>query len=89
MISVLRRGVQIPVNPAFAMTVNKAQGQTLKGMVGVYLNTSPLSHGQLYVAASRSDRPDGFLVLIPGRTDAATPAVTKDIVWPDVLDSHH
>jgi hypothetical protein len=68
------------------MTVNKAQGQTLKGMVGMYLNTSPFSHGQLYVAVSRSDRPDGFRVLIPGRTDATNPAVTKDIVWPEVLD---
>ena len=43
---------QFPVRPAFAMTINKAQGQTLQHM-GLYLSKSVFSHGQLYVALSR------------------------------------
>ena len=35
----------------FALTINKAQGQTLK-RVGIYLETACFGHGQLYVAAS-------------------------------------
>ena len=40
---------QFPLRPAFGMTINKAQGQTLR-MAGLYLPTHPFSHGQLYVA---------------------------------------
>ena len=41
-----------PLRPAFAMTINKAQGQTLR-MAGLYLPTQNFSHGQLYVAMTR------------------------------------
>ena len=41
-----------PVRPAFAITSNKAQGQTLSH-VGIYLKQGFFSHGQLYVAMSR------------------------------------
>ena len=43
---------QFPVTPAFAMTINKSQGQTL-GTVGLYLAKNVFTHGQLYVALSR------------------------------------
>ncbi|XP_055306515.1 ATP-dependent DNA helicase pif1-like [Sitodiplosis mosellana] len=43
---------QFPVIPAFAMTINKSQGQTFD-RVGVLLRRPVFTHGQLYVAASR------------------------------------
>ncbi|EEH50877.1 uncharacterized protein MICPUCDRAFT_9667, partial [Micromonas pusilla CCMP1545] len=44
---------KFPVRPAFAMTVNKSQGQTIRGRVGVLLPEPVFSHGQMHVAASR------------------------------------
>ena len=46
------RRLQFPVRLAFAMSINKAQGQSLK-VAGVNLATPCFSHGQLYVACSR------------------------------------
>ena len=43
---------QFPVRLAFAMTINKSQGQSVKN-VGIDLRTPVFSHGQLYVALSR------------------------------------
>jgi hypothetical protein len=40
---------QSPLQLAFIMTINKAQGQTMK-IVGIYLHELVFTHGQLYVA---------------------------------------
>ena len=49
---VLRRR-QFPVRLAWAMTINKAQGQTFE-KVGIHLEEPVFTHGQLYVAFSRA-----------------------------------
>ncbi|KAI8530170.1 hypothetical protein RHMOL_Rhmol11G0034800 [Rhododendron molle] len=43
---------QFPVHLAYAMSINKSQGQSVK-FVGVDLRTPVFSHGQLYVVLSR------------------------------------
>ncbi|KAG2209273.1 hypothetical protein INT47_005565 [Mucor saturninus] len=60
---------QFPIRPAFAMTINKSQGQTLDS-VGLYLPTPVFSHGQLYVALSRVKRPSDIKILIPAEISA-------------------
>lgn len=49
--SIRRR--QLPMIPAFAVTVHKSQGQTLS-KVGLYITTPMFTHGQLYTALSRT-----------------------------------
>ncbi|XP_024893165.1 uncharacterized protein LOC112468279, partial [Temnothorax curvispinosus] len=44
--------LQFPIRLAFAMSINKAQGQSL-AVAGINLNEPCFSHGQLYVACSR------------------------------------
>ncbi|KAG3230955.1 hypothetical protein PI124_g23949 [Phytophthora idaei] len=57
------RRKQFSVQPAFAMTINKAQGQTEQNL-GLYLSTPCFSHGQLYVALSRVTSRSKFKALI-------------------------
>ena len=45
------------------MTLNKAQGQTLK-KVGLYLSTPVFSHGQYYVGLSRAGSFESVVVLV-------------------------
>nr|XP_045088974.1 uncharacterized protein LOC123497090 [Aegilops tauschii subsp. strangulata] len=54
---------QFPIRLSFAMTINKAQGQTIP-IVGVYLPNPVFSHGQLYVALSRATVKRNIKILI-------------------------
>ena len=80
---------QFPIAPAFAMTINKAQGQSLD-RVGVYLPTPVFAHGQLYVAISRATSPESLYVATgDGKTpllDGTTATCTENIVYKEVLE---
>ncbi len=58
---VYRRYSQIPLLPAWAMTVHKAQGQTVRGPLAV--ESDCFAPGQLYVALSRVTRLDDLHLL--------------------------
>ncbi|XP_044588797.1 uncharacterized protein LOC123267978 [Cotesia glomerata] len=47
--------LQFPMKACYTMTINKAQGQSLK-IAGIDLRNDCFSHGQLYVAFSRKDK---------------------------------
>jgi hypothetical protein len=72
---------QFPVRLAFAMTINKAQGQSVN-WVGIDLRVPVFSHGQLYVALSRATSSDRIRVLFP---DDEPGTRTLNIVYPEVL----
>ncbi|GBO38042.1 hypothetical protein AVEN_217636-1 [Araneus ventricosus] len=48
---------QFPLIPAYTMTINTLQGQTFD-RAGIYLDEPVFSHGQLYIALSRSSIPN-------------------------------
>lgn len=56
--------VQFPIRLAFAMSINKAQGQSLK-VAGINLENPCFSHGQLYVACSRVGNPNNLHIFAP------------------------
>jgi hypothetical protein len=83
------RRQQFPLRPAFAMTINKAQGQTLQ-TVGVYLPKPVFCHGQLYVAFSRCSSRWAVQVLVRGGSRAALNGApvgvyTSNVVYREVL----
>ena len=74
--------LQFPVRIAFAMTINKAQGQTLT-RVGVYLAQPCFSHGQLYVAGSRVGLPSHIRFAVA--SNASGEFWTANIVYKEAL----
>jgi ATP-dependent DNA helicase PIF1 len=80
---------QFPVHLAFAMTINKAQGQTLK-MVSIFLHKPVFTHGQLYVAMLRIGWPEGVKLLVTNgwkdaHEDAHVGVYTRNVVYTEVL----
>jgi hypothetical protein len=86
------RRQQFPIIPAFAMTINKSQGQTLEN-VGIFLTDAPFSHGQLYVAFSRCRSRENIVVHVAearprqGRLDPKFPlkVSTTNVVFREVF----
>ncbi|XP_074596266.1 uncharacterized protein LOC141851422 [Brevipalpus obovatus] len=85
------RRTQLPIRLAYAMTINKSQGQTFD-KVGLYLPNPVFSHGQLYVALSRVRRQSDIKVsIVAGRGQGVVPRstnvfYTQNIVYREILD---
>jgi PIF1-like helicase/Helicase len=76
---------QHPLRLAFAMSIHHSQGQTVDH-VGLDLRTSVFSHGQLYVAFSRTTSPENLKILLPDTDlDEMTSNTTTNVVYPEVL----
>jgi ATP-dependent DNA helicase PIF1 len=83
---------QFPIMLAFAMTINKSQGQTLQ-KVALYLPQPVFSHGQLYVGTSRTGDPNDLRVMILDRfgeqgsvvVNGVRRFLTKNIVFQEIL----
>ena len=76
------RRIQFPIRSAFAMTINKAQGATLK-KVGVYLNDPVFSHGQLYIALSRVASINDITVA----TNSSIQGITRNVVYHEIFNN--
>lgn len=81
---------QFPVSLAFAITINKSQGQTFDE-VGILLVEPVFSHGQLYVALSRSKSKDKTKIFIcesnvQGNIKNDGVIYTKNVVYKEILD---
>lgn len=70
--------LQFPVRLAFAMTINKSQGQSLE-VCGINLEFTCFAHGQLYVACSRVGKPSSLFIYAPQNK-------TKNIVYQKALN---
>ncbi|XP_026682517.1 substance-K receptor-like [Diaphorina citri] len=69
--------VQFPIKLCFAMTINKAQGQTLN-VAGIDLREDCFSNGQLYVACSRVSSSKDLVIFQPH-------GITANIVYKEIL----
>jgi ATP-dependent exoDNAse (exonuclease V), alpha subunit - helicase superfamily I member len=70
--------IQFPVKVLFAVTINKAQGQTFKH-IGIDLRQDCFTHRQLYVALSRPGFGENQYVLLPQENK------TKSIEYAEVF----
>ena len=74
---------QFPVRIAFAVTINKSQGQTLKE-VGIWLRQPAFNHGQFYVAVSRTGHPALLKIALKDQM-GRPPRHTDNVVYHEVL----
>ena len=72
---------QFPVRLAFALSINKAQGQSVQ-YIGLNLHIPVFAHGQLYVALSRATSSSNIKILLP---DDSTESLAHNVVYDEVL----
>ena len=79
--------IQFPLRLSYALTINKAQGQTFE-KVGIYLRRPCFSHGQLYVAFSRARSFRAIKLKVCGLLEqgyVGEKCFTKNVVYRQVL----
>ena len=74
------RQQQFPIRLAFAMTINKSQGQSL-AHVRLDLRSPVFSHGQLYVGLSRCTSGNRLKVLLKDIDNGQT----SNVVYKEIL----
>ncbi len=74
---------QFPLRLAYAMTINKSQGQTLSH-VGLHLADDVFWHGQLYVAFSRDKAPTNIKVQLPDTMHGRS-GLMRNVVYEEAL----
>ena len=78
---------QYPIRLAFAYTINKAQGQSLK-RAGVFIRAEGVyGHGQLYTGLSRVGEAGGVVVTVDGggKIPGLEGVYTPNVVYKEVL----
>ena len=73
---------QFPLKLAYALTINKSQGQTLD-FVGLDLSKEAFAHGHLYTGMSRAQMSNRLKILIDLDKEEST---VKNIVYKEVLE---
>lgn len=76
---------QLPLAVAFAITINKSQGQSLSE-VGIFLPRHVFSHGQLYLAISRVTSKKGLKILMVDK-DGKPQKKTMNVVFKEIFNS--
>eukprot|EP00973_Karenia_brevis_P042288 5852411-Karenia_brevis.AAC.1 len=83
------------------MTINKSQGQSIQGRLGIFLPSPVFAHGQLYVAFSRGVSFSNVRVLVennddekqrtiaPPLAECATKQFTVNVVDQELLSAAH
>jgi hypothetical protein len=74
---------QFPIQLAFAMTINKAQGQSVSH-ISLNLRTPVFAHGQLYVAFLQATSSECICVLLCDEHAIPTSS-TMNVVYKEIL----
>ena len=78
---------QFPIRPAFCITINKGQCQSLE-TVGIFLPSPEaiFGHGRLYVALSRVQNPRGLKIMVCGGSEyAGGEVLVKNVAYREVF----
>ena len=79
------RRKQYPIKPAFAVIVNKSQGQTFE-RIEVYLPNNFFFHAQLYVAMSRIGSKSNLKMMVPiSNYDGTEETYIDNCVYQEIL----
>ncbi|KAJ1519223.1 hypothetical protein ONE63_011170 [Megalurothrips usitatus] len=75
---------QFPLQIAYAMSIHKSQGQTIR-RCALDLRSGCFAHGQLYVALSRVPSPESLLILTPERRVRDGQIYARNIVYKNLI----